>query len=303
MRCGRQLSLPTEGSIPLSPIIQDLDKMVRDVPAMPVVAQKVMHMLGDPRTTNSVLGETLQSDQSMASRILQMANSPFFGTRQKIASISNAIFVLGHAALRSLIITVCTKGLFKNPGLMEQKIWERALGTAVASKQAAADTGFMDPDEAFIGGLLHNVGQTIFTVVYKEDYKKLFEKWYNDDQGIDALIEMEKEEFGYDFTQIGVRVIQKWRLPPVYARIARRHNYKNPEVLGNEENPQAIALVGQGCLVVARLGIGRHEPDKSVDVMNSLYNQVLQLDRDRILKLVEHTLKTFSECRDQFGLK
>ena len=61
----------------MSPKIKSLDKMVQDVPAMPVVAQKIMDMLGDPRTTNTMLGETLASDQSLASRILQMANSPF----------------------------------------------------------------------------------------------------------------------------------------------------------------------------------------------------------------------------------
>ena len=186
---------------------------------------------------------------------------------------------------------------------MEQKIWERALGTAVAAKEAAGVTGLMDPDEAFIGGLLHNVGQTIFTVVYKPDYQKLFQEWYNGESSTnDSLIEAEKDEFGYDYTQIGSRVIQKWRLPPVYARIARRHTTANPEVLNNEEDPNAIALVGQGHVVVARLGIGRHEPDKSADVMNSIYNKTLKLDRDQVLKLVEHTLKTFSECRDQFGL-
>ena len=83
----------------MSPIIDNIDRMVRDVPAMPLVAQKVMHMLGDPRTTNSMLGDTLSSDQSLVTRILQMANSPFFGTRQKIASISNTCLACHGAGI------------------------------------------------------------------------------------------------------------------------------------------------------------------------------------------------------------
>ena len=130
----------------MSPQIENIDNMINDIPAMPVVAQKVMHMLGDPRITNSVLGETLATDQSLATRVLQMANSPFFGTRQKIGSISGAIFILGHAALRSLIITVCTKGLYKNPGLMEQKtLGNIGLGAAVASRSYGAKSWFYRP--------------------------------------------------------------------------------------------------------------------------------------------------------------
>ena len=117
----------------MSPLIENLDRMVQGIPTMPVVAQKVMQMLGDPRTNNAALGETLSSDQSMASRVLRMANSPFFGTRRKIGSISNAIFILGHSALRSLIITACTKGLYANPRLMEQKLWEQKAVLEVRS--------------------------------------------------------------------------------------------------------------------------------------------------------------------------
>lgn len=284
------------------PLIENLDLLVRDVPAMPAVAQKVMHMLGDPRTTNAALGEALASDQSMASRILQMANSPFFGTRQKIGSISSAIFVLGHAALRSLIITVCTKGLYKNPGLMEQKLWEHSLCSAVASRHIALKVGMMDPDDAFVGGLLHDIGQTILTVCYHGAYEQVFMDSYNEGLTREEVIERERTEFGYHHCEIGLRVITKWRLPGIYARIARRHHSDNLELLQKEENLHAIALVAQANLITCRLGLGLREPDKRIDIVQTVYNQILNLNRETVLQLVESTLKAYHDARDQFSL-
>ncbi len=279
-----------------------MDRMVKDVPAMPVVAQKVMHMLGDPRTTNSSLGDALSTDMAMASRILQMANSPFFGARQKISSISQGIFVLGHSALRSLIITVCTKGIFKNPGLMEEKLWEHSLGAAVASRCIAGRTNLMDKDEAFLGGLLHDIGRMILIVVYRDDYTPLFQKSYNQSVGMAKLISMEKEEFGYDHAEIGARVISKWRLPNVYGRIARRHHSTNIDLINQEENPSAVAIAAQANLIAHRLGLGGAEPDKKIEVVNTPYNEMMKIDQDQTLKIVEETMTTFKESQEQFKL-
>lgn len=269
---------------------------------MPVVAEKVMHMLGDPRTTNTMLGETLASDQSLASRILQMANSPFFGTRQKIASVSSAVFVLGHSALRSLVITVCTKGLFKNSGLMEEKLWEHALATAVASRKLAERTTVMNPDEGFIAGLMHDIGKTSLAVVYHDEYAALFQKIYESDMLGDEGRAMEKEEFGFDHCEIGSRVLTKWRLPATLSRIARHHHTNNIELINREESPKALAMVGLANLVAARVGLGRAAPNKQVDVVSNIFAEVLEMSREDILQIIEQTLMTYKESRSQFDL-
>lgn len=286
----------------MSPQIEDLDRMMREVPAMPVVAQKVMQLLGDTRSTNSILGETLSADQALVSRILQMANSPFFGTRQKIATISNAIFVMGHSALRSLIITVCTKGLFKNPGLMEEKIWEHSLGTALAARQIAELSNAMDPDEAFILGLLHDIGKTSLLVVYHDVFQEIFMTAYNRKLSMEEFRLLEKEEFGFDHCEVGARVLTKWRLPPVCARVARRHHTQNIELIEREEEPKALALASQANLVAIRVGFGFPEPDKRVNVISTVYNDILGIDRENTMAIIEKTLKVYKEARAQFNL-
>ncbi len=286
----------------MSPKIDDLERVLRDVPAMPVVAQKVMQMLGDANTTNSNLGETIAADPSLAARILTMANSPFFGTRQKISTISNAVFILGHAALRSLVITVCTKGLFKNPALMEEKLWEHSLGAAIAARQIADKTGVWDPDEAFVIGLLHDIGKISLVTVYHDDYRKVFMECYNNQLILDDMIDLEKEEFGYDHTEVGARVIVKWRLPDFYSRAARRHHAYSLDLLQHEEEPKVIAIAGQANIIALRLGLGLHQPDKRVDVVGTPYNELLNLQRDGVLQVIEKTLHDYKESREQFNL-
>lgn len=286
----------------MSPLIENMDRMVRDIPAMPEVAQKIMHMLGDPRTTNTSLGQALSSDMSMATRVLQMANSPFFGTRQKISSVSQAIFVLGHAALRSLIITVCTKGIFKTPGLMEKKLWEHSLGVAQGSRLIAKRTNLMDPEEAFMGGLLHDVGRTILAVIYRTEYQSIFEKFYNGRLPIASVLEMEMTEFGYDHTEIGSRVIAKWRLPNTYARICRRHHADQDQQLDEEENPNAVATVALANLMAHRLGIGTSAPNETVDAFNSIFAARLKMDNDAVLGILEQMQKQFQDSEEQFKM-
>ena len=75
------------------------------------------------------------------------------------------------------------------------------------------------------------------------------------------------------------------------------------ETLEKEENPQAVVLVAQANLIACRLGLGLREPDKRIDVINTPYNTMLNLDRQAILELIEQTLKTYHESRDQFNLE
>jgi putative nucleotidyltransferase with HDIG domain len=269
---------------------------------MPAVAQRVMHMLGDPRTNNVQLAEALSSDQSMVSRVLQMANSPFFGTRQKVASISNAIFVLGHSALRSLIITVCTKGIYKNAGLMEQKLWEHSLGTALAARILAHRKSLGNPDERFIGGLLHSIGQAILANAFHDEYAALFMRVYNREAPIDSLDRSEREEFGYDHCEIGACVVSHWRLPDVYARMALRHHTDSLESLRAEEEGQAVALVGLACLSAYRLGYGLHAPDKDIDVFDTPYNQYLGVGAEEMTRFLDEISSSFSTTRKDFDL-
>lgn len=282
----------------MSPLIEDLNRLMSDVPALPVVGQRVMTMMGDDNTTNAQLGSVLSSDQALASRVLQMANSPYFGARSPISSVSNAVFVLGHSALRSLIITVCTKGLYKQIGLMEEKLWDYALASAIGAREIARATGFLDPDDAFVGGLLHDVGRTILAVNFHDPYRDIFAHCFNEDLPASELKALEKEEFGYDHNEIGQATIAKWKLPPVFGRMARRHHDTNPELLGREEQPQAVALVAQAGLIAERLGLGFARPHRDVDLLENPCNRhFLKLEAPALSKLVERTLLDFNENR------
>lgn len=286
----------------MSPQVENIEQMIRDVPSMPVVAQKVMHMLGDPRVSNAALSEALAADQALASRILQMANSPAFGTRQKISSIANAIFILGHSTLRGVVIAVCTKGLFKNPGLMENKLWEHSLASAIAARQLAETTGKMDPDDAFVVGLLHDIGRTMFAVVYRKAYKEIFEDYYEKMALPEQILEVEKAEFGFDHNEVGSRTIKKWRLPGNIARVARRHHTTNLELLQKDEDAVAIAIAAESNLITLRLGLGTKAPDDRVDLLRNPYIQILEFPPDKLMKSVQQTLTTFKEVHGEFSL-
>lgn len=279
----------------MSPLIQNMERMMRDIPSMPAVAQKVMHMLGDPRTNNAELAKALSSDQALSTRILQMANSPFFGMRQKVSSISHAIFVMGHAALRSLVITVCTKGLYKNPGLMENKLWEHALCSAIIAKRLAETTKRAETEDAFLCGLLHDIGRTMLVVVWPRDYLPIFERYYDGSCNDQEIIELEKEEFGYDHCEVGARTIGAWNFPPFFARVTRRHHSADKELLERQEDPAIVAIAAQSDMMARRLGFGFKAPDEEIDVLYSVYNEMLGVKPDSIDAIMEYAPEVFGQ--------
>ena len=89
-----------------------------------------------------------------------MANSPYYGASRSISTLRDALLFMGFDAIRSLIITAVLKGMFSNVGLSENLLWEHAVGCGLAAKKIGDEVGFQRREEAFLAGLMHDVGKT-----------------------------------------------------------------------------------------------------------------------------------------------
>ena len=186
---------------------------------------------------------------------------------------------------------------------MEKCMWEHSLGAAVISRHLAEKTGIMDADEAFVGGLLHDVGRTALAYNYHPAYLKIFEKVQAENLSTDQIIEAEKEEFGYAHGAIGDCVIKKWKLPEMYSSIARYHHNQDLEIISRQEHSKAIALVGLADLIAERLGLGMQERNREIDIFSNFYNdEFIKLNRDAVLNIVEESYRKYAESRDQFEI-
>ncbi len=118
---------------------------VKEIPPMPVVAVKVIELLGDPKMTFKKLSEVIAKDQAVSARILKMSNSSFYAPVRKINSLDQAIVLLGENTLKSLVLAFSLKGISRKFGLVEKMQWEDSMGCAIGARLVAKWYKSADP--------------------------------------------------------------------------------------------------------------------------------------------------------------
>jgi len=185
-------------------------KSVGDIPPMPHIASEVMEKLASDKTTAEDLNRVISQDQALAARVLRMANSSFYAVSVKIKTLSHAISMVGFNSIRSIVIAAATRELYPVLGKHEQLLWEHSLAAGLGARLLARRARFGNPEQAFLAGLLHDIGKTILLLKLRPRMNPILEK-----MGKDASLsfrDLEAEEFGFDHAALGQLVARRWKL-------------------------------------------------------------------------------------------
>jgi len=253
--------------------LQDIVMSTRDLPAMPQVASKVLELSADPNTSALQLQQVISDDQAMTGRILKIANSAMYSCSRKVKTLTEAIVMLGFNSIRSLVVTSAARNLYNTKsnrsGLKERLLWEHSIGAAFAARMLAMDSAPRYAEEAFLAGLMHDIGKLVLNLRVPEDFDEIVQVVYNEGRPFHVT---EMEILGYDHTQVGALLAHKWKLSPVLeSAILNHHN----EDAMSQDNPVLLYLDLANNLC-RKLGIGFiDEPD--LDLINCPANRVLQI--------------------------
>ena len=148
--------------MPITP--QELIANLGDLPPLPQVAAQVLRLATDPDSTTDELQRVIATDQALTAQILKIANSAMFGMVREVRTLTQAIMTLGFSTIKSVVIASSAKNLYSRggTGLQERLLWEHALVAALSARAYAR--GFRSPrmEEAFLGGLMHDIGKSVF---------------------------------------------------------------------------------------------------------------------------------------------
>lgn len=236
---------------------------IGDLQAVPAVAARVTMLVEDPNASGEDLQEVIERDPALAARILKVANSSLFGFSRRIETLRHAIALLGFRTVKNLVLGASMKDTFKRFGLTERLLWEHATRAgAVAARLSEHPNVDVEREEAFTAGLLHDLGKIALDNAAPEDYSKVVARAYND--GV-SFVEAEREVFGFDHTELGALVAEKWKLPPRLETVIRLHH--SPEALDtlSLEDRRLTALATVATALCTRLGVGRRSPVESFD--------------------------------------
>ncbi len=219
------------------PRLLALARSGEDLPSLPHVAAKVILISASPDASLPELASIVEKDAALAARVLRVVNSPFYGLRCRIGTIQQAVTYLGLRTLRSLTLGLSLGFLFRGLKMELEEFWRHSLFCAVSARKLAPRRG-AEPEEAFVAGLLQNVGLLVmFKHLPQETISRLFPSGYC----LDTLAE-EQREVGCDHTVLGELLAQRWNLPESMIAPLRFHH--TPELLETlPEQPRAMAEV------------------------------------------------------------
>lgn len=274
---------------------KDLEQIIMaagDLPTIPIVATKVMQLMEDETATADDLAKVVASDPAVAARVLKISNSSFYGCQRQIQTLPHAIMMLGFVTLKSVVVAASVKQVYHPFGLTEKLLWEHSFGAGLAARIIASDTRLVNAEEAFLGGLFHDLGKIIMNFLDKEKFQEVMQRCYND--GID-FEQAERTLFPYTHEEVGALVIKKWNFPDhLMQAVMAHHSLQLPD----EEDPYLIRLTGVVSLAnifCHRFGIGTIGGEEEIDVAATAPASALGLSADK----VENLLAAFKEAYDK----
>ncbi len=183
------------------------------LPSLPATAVRVLELSQDPDCTVNELAETIRFDQGLSAKILKTVNSSFFGLRTKCASIDKALVVLGMRELRNLALGFSLVPAMESAyteGFDPIDYWRRGIYSAVAAKIIAQRVAREVADEAFLGGLLQDIGIMAMLQALGDPYEEVLQTAATDHRRLAAA---ELRAFDMQHPEVGALLARKWQLP------------------------------------------------------------------------------------------
>jgi putative nucleotidyltransferase with HDIG domain len=203
-----------------------IEKSLRDLPALPGVVARIVKETENPEVSAQKIEELISSDQALASKVLRVVNSAYYGLSGKITSLSQAIMILGIPQVRNLVLSVSAISMMKpkTPRQSEtlKLFWVHAFGTAAATQLIAHRKRMRvkDSEALFMGGLLHDIGKLFLYTMFTQTYDQVLK--YAEDKQI-PVTDAEGRLLGITHSQIGAAMAATWKLPESLLDLIDKH--------------------------------------------------------------------------------
>jgi HD-like signal output (HDOD) protein len=198
---------------------------VEDLPTLPRTLLRITEFINDPRASAKDLARIITDDQVLTARLLKLVNSSFYGFPQRIATVTDAILLIGFDAIRSLLLTTSVFDLFPARTVRSRRdqelLWDHSLGCAVGAKVIAGAVRHQKIEELFVAGLLHDIGKIVEMTLRPGDFAQITARVAERRQLISVA---EMEVLGCTHADIGRLLAERWNLPVKLVSVIAWHH-------------------------------------------------------------------------------
>ncbi len=218
-------------------------KGISHIATLPEITLSIIELVENPKSTAQDLNKVISNDPALCSRILKVVNSAFYGLPRQIGSMNRAISMLGLNAVKNLAIAASLAKLFKGGALCSRfdakDLWTHSIATAAISRLLATTLKVNFVDEAFLAGLIHDIGVMVEFQVDREKLGNVINKLELDKDGTPTsdFIALERSVFGCDHGLFGATLCESWKFPKSFVHVCGHHH--DPKALPPEHRTLA----------------------------------------------------------------
>jgi len=237
-------------------------RSLKNLPPMHEVVMKAQEIMADPNSNVEDLVVIIETDQSIVAKILELINSGYYGLGREISSIGQACSLLGFGKLREVIVAVGVSNVLgkklKGYEFESGELWLHSIATGFCSRILAEKKNRELANDAYTGGLLHDVGKIILDP-YVLERKDAFDNFMKDETKM--VLDAEKAILGFDHAEIASDICRKWHIPENVILAIQYHHYPSLS-----EGSELAHIVHIADYLVRLSGLGYEDDDLMVEL-------------------------------------
>ncbi len=197
-------------------------KESKELTSLPQVLAEVIRVADQEDSSPKDLAQVILKDPALTARLLRVVNSPLYGRTREISTINQAVVALGMRAVKAIALSTGLYRMFEKSATVvdRTRFWRHSMETAIACREIARACAYKPAEEAFILGLMHDLGILIMEANFPQQFKRL---WQKVEDGRD-LLKLEATCWGTNHARVGQFLMERWKLPSFMADTIASHH-------------------------------------------------------------------------------
>ncbi len=264
----------------------------KNLPTLPHILLRLINACNDDSTTVKEISRIIDKDSSLSAKVMRMINSVGYGLPTRVTNMEQALLLLGTDAIKNIAVSAAVFQVFggaKADGIFDLKgFWRHSLLCAGMAKLIARRIDYSAPEEAFLSGLLHDIGKLVLWVNFPKEYAEVLQS----NQGLSGVSGLEKDRFGVTHSDVGAWMIGQWHLQSFMADALRYHHEPAPRI------SDALPLVKVVFLANRLTTDAKAEDTTGFDAANGLFG----FSRTEVEQLLSENEAQVGETAQSLGM-
>ena len=282
--------------------LENIIARIEELPTLPIISQKILQLMTDEDVSYRDIVKLVENDQSLALKIMKIANSAFFGSLNRISSLEQAMVKLGMNEVRSIVLAVSVYDFFSNSdsgAIDRERFWKHGIICSQTAKYLGSHYRIEDDDTLFLSGLVHDMGKAVLDEFFHDEFLNIINYL---EMKRATFSEAEKVVLGTTHYQIAAKLLSQWKFPKkIILQVLYHHT---PWADKTFETGSIMVYLAN--IITKMAGYSCHKNEEEIDIeafsksshVEYINKNGFELDNEILETLVNHIKEVIVEEAD-----